>query len=173
MLSMYYRPWLADQSSGGFAYVMSDNSPKPFEGGRQPLSHQHQQLEALFGLLSVGYTGHEYLGELVLAGHGSVYGSDALPTITCSPAHRGVVQRRTSPGRSEDIAARGSAEARVGRHKLQGVMLLGVYTTRGRGVDELQDNRWPQERETGRNGLDSLGRYVCLCGRFRCFFFGS
>lgn len=94
---------------------MSDNSPSPFEGGRQPLpQHHHQkQLEALFGLLSVGYTGHEYLGELVLAGHGSVYGSDALPTITCSPAHRGVVQRRTSPGRSEDIAARGFAEARL------------------------------------------------------------
>lgn len=83
-----------------------------WEGAAQPPPPHQQELESLCGLLSVEYAHHEVPRAVVLAGHGSAYGRHALLT---SPAHRGVVQRHTSPGRSEVVGARDFAEARAGR----------------------------------------------------------
>lgn len=85
--------------------------PSPVEVGREPFINQRQwrrrrrqQLESLYGLLSVDYMRRAVPGSVFLGGHGSAYGRHAL--LHPHLLHRGVVQRRTSPGRSEDVDAR-------------------------------------------------------------------
>lgn len=107
---------------------------------------------------------------MVLAGHGSVYGEDALLT---SPAHRGVVRRRTSPGRSEGVGARDLRRGSCGQTPTPkpgeaGRLVLAKSTWRSDGLKCLLRRYASSRGETGQNGLGTSGRYVCLCGYLKC-----
>lgn len=121
------------------------------------------------GLLSVIHTRHKVPASMVLADHGSVYGTDALLT---SPAHRGVVRRRTSPGRSEDVGARDlrrgsrgqTPTPRPGRRR--GCFLVNLKDWQS-AVSTQQESRGRGSKSNRR--LGTSGRNVCLCGYPRCF----
>lgn len=122
---------------------------------------------------------------MALADHRPEYGKDAA--LLTSPAHRGVVQRRTSPGRSEVVGARGLRRGSRGHTPIpkpwgdmQVTTVLSWAAARADGPKYLSAQQGAEElRSTDKKtwlGRDrpkwhgTSGRYVCLCGRFRCFF---